>query len=83
MKLLTTTQIAEIIGASQSAVSRAARRLNLGIRMPDGRLTGIDEKDVPKINGAVRRRVGNPDWIAAGELSGKPKQRKRARKAKK
>lgn len=63
MQILTTVELAELLGTSPSSISRAAKRANVGVRREDGRLVGVVKADVRKLKKLLKFKAGNPNWV--------------------
>jgi len=61
-EIFTTVELAELLKTSASSISRAARKLDIGVRRSDGRLVGIMKSDVPLIKKNLHYLSGNPTW---------------------
>jgi hypothetical protein len=64
-EVFTTVELAEMLETSPSSISRAARRASVGLRRSDGRLVGIERKDLRAIESHLNYLAGNPQWRSA------------------
>lgn len=62
--LISIDEAAARLKGSRQAVRRAAAATGLGIQVHGGRLVAVRYGDLTAISREMRRRVGNPQWIA-------------------
>jgi len=58
--IYTTVELAERLGTSPSSISRAAKRAGVGVRRQDGRLVGVEHRDIEAIRRHLHYTAGNP-----------------------